>query len=192
VLVQLILLDRLGKTTDITLSIWPYQLVEQFVLSLSVITVCIPYIRNALMGIESGMFQTGDFHLRRRGGAKISEPGQRLSHDSKHNLARESGGFHSNRMDGDRQVYTGDDPEDDHASRGRNTTRAEATTPVEHWDDESQSSQPQVIRTTREWIVDRDDHGRPGTVWMLTSNVGVVFSANRRIIATKASLDIDL
>jgi len=116
------------------------------------------------MGFESGMFQTGDFHLRRRGGAKISEPSQELSHDSEHNLARASRGFHSTRMDGDRQIYTGDDPENDHASRGRNTTRAEATTPDEHWDDESQSSQAQVIRTTREWIVDHDDSGRLGTV----------------------------
>ncbi|KAI0183319.1 hypothetical protein EV127DRAFT_517065 [Xylaria flabelliformis] len=47
---------------DPTFHGWKYLLITVFVQGLSIITVCIPYIRTLLLSIESGMIQTG--HLR--------------------------------------------------------------------------------------------------------------------------------
>lgn len=51
---------------DRTFYSWKYILTTVFVQGLSIITVCIPYIRNLLLGIESGMIQTGHFRLQNR------------------------------------------------------------------------------------------------------------------------------
>ncbi|KAI1194863.1 hypothetical protein F5X97DRAFT_346272 [Nemania serpens] len=48
---------------DITFQSWRYLLVVVLVQGLSIITACIPYIRNLLIGMESGMIQTGHFRL---------------------------------------------------------------------------------------------------------------------------------
>ncbi|KAI1748112.1 hypothetical protein F4782DRAFT_383549 [Xylaria castorea] len=48
--------------SDLTFHAWKYLLTTVFVQGLSIITVCIPYIRNLLLSMESGMIQTG--HLR--------------------------------------------------------------------------------------------------------------------------------
>ncbi|KAI0883456.1 uncharacterized protein GGS22DRAFT_31024 [Annulohypoxylon maeteangense] len=53
---------------DRTFHIWKYLLTTVFVQALSIITVCIPYIRNLLLGMESGMIQTGHFRLPSRQG----------------------------------------------------------------------------------------------------------------------------
>lgn len=42
---------------------WQYNLTTQCRLNLSVFTVCIPYVKNLLLGIEFGFFQTRDFRL---------------------------------------------------------------------------------------------------------------------------------
>jgi hypothetical protein len=49
--------------TDQTFYAWKYYVAVIFVQGLSIITVCIPWIRNLLLGIESGMIQTGHFGL---------------------------------------------------------------------------------------------------------------------------------
>ncbi|KAF2803039.1 uncharacterized protein BDZ99DRAFT_454335 [Mytilinidion resinicola] len=51
---------------DWTFHAWKYLLTMVFVQGLSIITVCIPYIRNLLLGMESGMIQTGHFKLPNR------------------------------------------------------------------------------------------------------------------------------
>ncbi|KAI2466143.1 hypothetical protein F4781DRAFT_366040 [Annulohypoxylon bovei var. microspora] len=48
---------------DRTFHAWKYLLTTVFVQGLSVITICIPYIRNLLLGMESGILQTGHFRL---------------------------------------------------------------------------------------------------------------------------------
>ncbi|KAI0415021.1 hypothetical protein F5X98DRAFT_389374 [Xylaria grammica] len=48
---------------DLTFNSWKYLLATVFVQGLSIITVCIPYIRNLLLGMESGMIQTGHVRL---------------------------------------------------------------------------------------------------------------------------------
>ncbi|KAJ8128325.1 hypothetical protein O1611_g5308 [Lasiodiplodia mahajangana] len=48
---------------DQTFHAWKYLLATVFVQGLSIITVCIPYIRSLLLGMESGMIQTGHFRL---------------------------------------------------------------------------------------------------------------------------------
>ncbi|KAI1172929.1 hypothetical protein F4777DRAFT_590240 [Nemania sp. FL0916] len=48
---------------DRTFYSWTYFLAIVFVQGLSIITVCIPYIRNVLLRMESGMIQTGHLGL---------------------------------------------------------------------------------------------------------------------------------
>lgn len=63
VIAQLDLLNKLRDSKDITFDSWSYEISTQFVQNLSVITVCIPYVRNVLVELESGLLQRGAFHL---------------------------------------------------------------------------------------------------------------------------------
>ena len=67
--VQVQQLQQLRTTLDFTFDSWKYFLSTQFVQNLSLITVCLPYIKSLLLGLESGFFQTGNFRL--RGGPKL-------------------------------------------------------------------------------------------------------------------------
>ncbi|KAI6081283.1 hypothetical protein F4821DRAFT_249690 [Hypoxylon rubiginosum] len=58
-----------SQLIDRTFDSWKFLLTMVFVQGLSIITVCIPYIRNFLLGIESGMIQTGHFRLPSRPGS---------------------------------------------------------------------------------------------------------------------------
>ena len=52
-----------GNLDDWTFHSWRWFLASVLVQGLSIITVCIPYIRNLLLSMESGMIQTGHFRL---------------------------------------------------------------------------------------------------------------------------------
>lgn len=148
---QVVLLDRLENTNDITFDIWSYHLTTQFVVSLSIITVCIPYVRNVLLGFESGMFQTGGFRLGKLMPAKNSKPD-----GSPDGAPKDDGTDEGSTLDGTK-VYAGIKPGVDGVQFESNRAVAEATSPDEQWDDGSESSQAQIIRTTREWTVDYDN-----------------------------------
>lgn len=51
---------------DWTFHCWKWLLASVLVQGLSIITVCIPYIRNLLLSMESGMIQTGHFRLQNK------------------------------------------------------------------------------------------------------------------------------
>lgn len=156
VIAQLVLLDQLRDTTDVTFDIWSYQLTTQLVMSLSVVMVCIPYMRSVIMGLESGMFQTGAFHLGNLRTSKSTDHNSPSGTGSKSTgttpLVVPSGG----RIHGECQIFAGTDTRDGEAPLGQTTSVAEATIPRENWDMESQSSQAKIIKTTREWAVDYD------------------------------------
>ncbi|KAI0113568.1 hypothetical protein GGR51DRAFT_556717 [Nemania sp. FL0031] len=59
---------------DQTFYAWKYLLATVFVQGLSIITVCIPYIRSLLLGMESGMIQTGHFRLPSRPSVQADSP----------------------------------------------------------------------------------------------------------------------
>lgn len=63
--VQLIKLRELLQSQDPIFDGWQYYLTTQLIQNLSVITACIPYVKNLFLAMKSGFFQTGDFHLRR-------------------------------------------------------------------------------------------------------------------------------
>ncbi|KAL8814862.1 MAG: hypothetical protein Q9223_005954 [Gallowayella weberi] len=58
------------------------------------------------------------------------------------------------------QVFAGQAPQIQNMQFEGNRAVAEAISPDEYWDTGSQSSQANIIRTTREWIVDYDDRSR--------------------------------
>ncbi len=66
VIVQLVLLSNLTKSNDITFDSWRYYLATQVVQNLSVITACVPYIKNFFLGLESGMIRIDDEERRRK------------------------------------------------------------------------------------------------------------------------------
>ena len=156
VIVQLVLLERLRDTRDVTFDIWSYQLTTQFVMSLSIVMVCVPYIRGVLVGFESGMFQTGTFRLGNLGTAKPTDHDSPPGAGSKDTATAPSVVPSDSRMQGECRVYTGTDTRNGEMPLGQSTSVAEATTPREDWDTESQSSQAQIIKTTRGWAVDYD------------------------------------
>ncbi|KAI1121350.1 hypothetical protein F5Y10DRAFT_288532 [Nemania abortiva] len=59
---------------DRTFHVWKFLLATVFVQGLSIITVCIPYIRSLLLSMESGMIQTGHFRLPSRQSAEAELP----------------------------------------------------------------------------------------------------------------------
>ncbi|KAL8670873.1 MAG: hypothetical protein Q9168_004604 [Polycauliona sp. 1 TL-2023] len=154
---QLVFLNRLRNRDNITLDIWPYHLATQFVVCLSIVTVCIPYVRNALLGFESGMFQTGHFRLGKLGQARHDSPPSGSSNATNTDAPDASG--QAQIRDG-AQVFDGRTPGALNVHLQGNHAVAEATTPDDDWDASSQISQANIIKTTREWIVDYDDQNR--------------------------------
>ena len=68
---------------DYTYKSWRYYLCVDLVQGLAVIAQCIPYIRNLMIGLDSGMIRTGHFRLRSnsKSGQKASG-GSSGQHDS--------------------------------------------------------------------------------------------------------------
>ncbi len=155
IIAQLILLTQQRNSSDATLDTWSYYLSAQFVQSLSVITACVPYIKNALLGVESGMFQTGRFGL-----ATLQKSPQRTQEHS--SSAARSGKENATGTSGLRSQRSPDLISHDNVTNetpyinpflAESTATAEPVTPVEEWDEGSRSSQAQFIRETREWYV---------------------------------------
>lgn len=48
---------------ELTFNVWKYLVAVEMAKGFGVITVCIPYIRNMLLSMESGMIQTGQFRF---------------------------------------------------------------------------------------------------------------------------------
>lgn len=156
IIAQLTLLNQQRVTSDATLDSWSYYLSAQFVQNLSVITACVPYIKNVLLGVESGMFQTGHFGLV----ALPKSPHRIQEHDS---LGARSGKEIATGTSALRSHQSSDDISHGIVANGRlqdnpvsaeNTHTAESVTPVEEWDGDSQSSRANIIRETRKWYVD--------------------------------------
>ncbi|MCJ1249816.1 hypothetical protein MMC30_007042 [Trapelia coarctata] len=85
VIAQLILLNRLSTTNDFTFESWPYYLSMQVAQNLSVITACIPYIKNFMLGLESGMIRVDDQERRRKmSTSKNTDSSNSGLHSSRH------------------------------------------------------------------------------------------------------------
>ena len=127
----------------------------QFVQNLSVVTVCIPYVRNVLVGLESGMLQTGAFHLRKVSATTTENTG---SHPSAASKRPQNKGTSKQSEDTDNQpslAIMGGHRSDIGPFHANNTAVVEANTPTEEWEGESQSSRAKIIKQTREWRIDR-------------------------------------
>lgn len=96
------------------------------------------------------MFQTGGFRLGKLMPTKNSKPDGQPGGAPKDNSTDEGSTL------GATKVFAGIKPGVGGVQFEANRAVAEATSPDEQWDDESQSSQAQIIRTTREWAVDFD------------------------------------
>ena len=151
---QLTLLSQQRDSSDVTFSIWSYYLSAQFVQSLSVITACIPYIKNVLLGVESGMFQTGHFGL----ATLHKSPERTQEHESSETRSGKGNGAERSGLRGghahDRIIHEVIADVTPHSKPiSGNTATAEPVTPTDEWDRESQSSRANIIRETREWHV---------------------------------------
>jgi len=143
IIVQLVFLNRIQTTGDVTFEGWPYYLCTQLVQNLSVIAVCIPYLKNFLLGLESGMFQTSDFQLRK------------ASHTPENSYGRLGSALTGRRpIDTYVQNRSENFGEAENLAIGppnaQNTTAAESPAGVASWDGQSQSSQTKIIKRTTE------------------------------------------
>lgn len=159
IIIQLTLLNRRRSAQDVTFYSWSYYISTQVVQSLSVITACIPYIKNALSGVESGMFQTGHFGL-----ATLRK--EHTRNDEPYSSTTRSGTAAT--VDVPTLASKSTDHKTSHAGRpvetprinpfpAQNTAVAEAVTPNEEWDRGSQSSQANIVKHTRAWEVAYED-----------------------------------
>ena len=156
VIAQLRLLHEIRGSRDITFDSWSYIISTQFVQNLSVVTVCIPYVRNVLVGLESGMLQTGAFHLHKLSATTTENTGCHPSATSKR---------HHKKATSEQSEDT-ENPQLSRAIKGvhrsdigpfhaNNTAVVEANTPTDEWESESQSSRAKIIKQTTEWRIDR-------------------------------------
>lgn len=158
VIAQLVLLGQHRRSQDITFDNWSYYLSTQFVQNLGVITACVPYIKNALLGLESGMFQTGHFHLATLRKELRKPPQSESSGTTSGNGTTVRG----SEQHGDRSHHhMPHSVAADIIPRltpwyGRNTATAEPVTPTEEWDVESHCSGARIIKQTREVLVARE------------------------------------
>ena len=151
---QLSQLSKLGDAMDLTHSSWPFYLSTEFVQDLSIITACIPYIRNIIVGLESGMMQTGHFHLHKTTPVVSTDQGSHTPTEGSHDRS----GPTTRTRDNDSIRRKNLEAENALSSRPggllvTHTTRVEAPPNKEIWDSESQSSRRDMITKTSGWNV---------------------------------------
>lgn len=66
IIAQLTSLRRISRSTDKTFDGWPYDLSTVIVYNLSIITGCVPFVKNFMLGLESGMIRIDDQERRRQ------------------------------------------------------------------------------------------------------------------------------
>ena len=124
--------------------------------NLSVITACVPYIKNVLLGVESGMFQTGRFRLAtfRKNSHRTQEYDVSGARSGKETVAEPSALSSRQLPEGSSRENVANGTPQKNPFSAENTATAESVTPIEEWDGGSQSSRAKIIRETREWYVD--------------------------------------
>ncbi|KAL2046980.1 hypothetical protein N7G274_000998 [Stereocaulon virgatum] len=152
VIAQLDLLNKLRGSKDITFDSWSYAISTQIVQNLSVITVCIPYVRNVLVGLESGLLQTGAFHLHKISGTTTDNS---TSHTNATSKGTENHGPVGRHEDTESLGALGRDASNVGPFHSNNIATIGANPPTEEWDAESQSSRAKIIKQITEWTVDR-------------------------------------
>ena len=122
--------------------------------NLSVITACVPYIKNVLLGVESGMFQTGRFRLAtlRKNSQRNQEYDLSGARSGKETVAAPSA-LCTRQVPERISHNVADETPQKNPFSAENTATAESVTPTEEWDGASQSSRAKIIRETREWYV---------------------------------------
>ena len=156
IVAQLILLGQLRETKDITFDSWAYYISTQIVQSLGLITACVPYIKNVLLGINSGMFQTGDFHLATlRKDSVLNDESNTSTVRAGTGVATDISTLVTDNLDD--KTAPGEVPvKSPHINpfQAQNIAVAEPVTPEEEWDGESQSSRANIIKQSRGWQVE--------------------------------------
>ncbi|KAL8898487.1 MAG: hypothetical protein Q9207_006670 [Kuettlingeria erythrocarpa] len=72
------------QDSDFSLRMWPWVLISQIVLCLSIVTSCVPYLRPLMESLPSGMFMSDE--IRRRGEPLISRDRYVKTSDENHVL----------------------------------------------------------------------------------------------------------
>ncbi|MCJ1435566.1 hypothetical protein MMC27_004940 [Xylographa pallens] len=151
IVVQLIFLNRIRTSIDITFEGWPYYLCTQLVQNLSIIAVCIPYLKGFLLGLESGMFRTGDFQLHKASNTPENSDGYRLRSALKGRYSMRTPNRNNDTSLSNRSINCRET--EDFAIGpldARNATIDESSAGVANWDRGSQSSQIKIIKKTSE------------------------------------------
>ena len=124
--------------------------------NLSVISACVPYIKNVLLGVESGMFQTGRFRLAtlRKNSHRTQEYDLSGERSGKETAAEPSALCGQQSSAGISHDNVAKETPQQNPFSAENIATAESVTPIEEWEGGSQSSRANIIRETREWYVD--------------------------------------
>lgn len=146
---QMVFTNRAANTTDPSFHLWKIILINQIVLTVSITTACIPYLRPFLDSVESGLLRSDD--LRRRG--------LEGSYGYKSQPSRKSSSVPLSTVKSKRsetKVPTSDNPIPLRPAQD-NAAVTTVQADISGWEDaQSTSSQSRIIRYTNTWTVDSE------------------------------------
>ncbi|KAL8960041.1 MAG: hypothetical protein Q9183_005532 [Haloplaca sp. 2 TL-2023] len=163
------LLKPAPEPFDLTYSVWRIILLGEVVLTLSLVTACIPYLKPFMEALETGMMRAnggGPSHGHGFGyGHRSSRKYGPLSHISHSNAHPNTNNHHNNNHSksgrtiispltkGVRMDTLGYSGEKEHGGRGGTTTVSAKGHQRVDSDEDSQTSQSRIIRKTVGWSV---------------------------------------
>ncbi|EEP80780.1 predicted protein [Uncinocarpus reesii 1704] len=138
---QLYFLNRVQTTRNATFDYWPMSICNQAVLSLAVVTACIPFLKPFMDSLESGLLRADDQYRRSGKGTY------------RYNLSgSKSSGRRAGRKETDEFNELG--VLSSKRSRAYNGHGSQVESGVADWESNSQSSHSRIIKETRTFAVD--------------------------------------
>lgn len=151
IIAQLIQLEQLRTTKDITFDYWRYALSTQIVQCLSVITVCASSIKNFLTSMESGMIKTGHFQLSKTSATPTANDYSLPSSVESRKPPATVPKRHNGTLNPEQFAEL-----NEHSLVSRNIATVEYGEAVSPTDGVSESGQSKIIKKTTGWRVDYD------------------------------------
>ena len=156
VICQIVFLNRIKSSSDLTFQIWPVTLCAQLVQCLSIFATCLVYLRPFLDSLETGFIQVGDLKRQHVPGFGYNpEEGSKGPKETRSGLT-----FSSLKSKISRSQHQNADIELQDNTRAGVSPGDTANAEAEHhdWDANSQS---RILRTTTWTVEERDRENSP-------------------------------
>ena len=141
-----------------TFDLWPVSLLGEFVITISLVTACIPYLKPFMESLESGVLHAGSGAVARGHGFGYGDRSDSRSrkYGPLSNLSAKPSRTHLGGVRMDNLGYAGEKD-----AFGRQTATVSAKGHGGDSDDDSQTSQSKIIRKTVGWSVTEEPQISP-------------------------------